>query len=156
MYRDKTDSGQFKLLVLIWWTLIGTHLVSLSFGTSSFCDFCIFCDLCVSPSVSPCSIIFSQEWLTLRPLRPLWNRWQSRRRERRRTRKPDLSDLTKTWGVRFSKAWKSDPKSSRKHFLVFLETHDYFGPEKHRVISPRKFTGGQRVPKTFFFSGKVL
>ena len=37
---------------------------------------------------------------------------------------------------------------------MFLETHENFGPEKNRVISPRKFTGGQRVPKTFFFSGK--
>ena len=46
---------------------------------------------------------------------------------------------------------KSDPKSSRNHFLVFLEAHENFGPEKNRVISPRKFTGGQRVPKIPFF-----
>ena len=53
---------------------------------------------------------------------------------------------------------KSDPKSSRKHFIVFLETHEHFGPEKNRAISPRKFTGGhdQRVPKKFFFREKFV
>ena len=99
LYRDKTDSGQLKPLVLIWWSLIGTHLVLFPLGLLLFLTFVFFL-ICITfvTFVFPQTLIFfSQEWLTLHPLRPLWNRRQSRRQERRRTWKPDLSDLTKTW-----------------------------------------------------------